>query len=71
MPELGFHPWRESTSEVVYHGGPDTLAMVDPTGEGDRLRLYGRDRGALERLTADLGGEWEISAPLVSLREES
>ena len=45
--------------------------MVDPTGEGDQLRLYGRDRGALERLTADLGGEWEISAPLVSLREES
>jgi hypothetical protein len=71
MPELGFHPWRELMSETVYHGGPDTLAMIDPTGEGDQLRLFGRDREALERLTADLGGEWEIAAPLVSLSEES
>lgn len=65
MPELGFHPWRELGSVSVYHGGLDTLAMIDPTGQGDQLRLYGRDREALERLTAELGGEWDIAAPLV------
>jgi hypothetical protein len=71
MPELGFHPWREFESQIVYHGGPDTLAMVDPTGDGDQLRLHGRNREALERLTAELGGAWEIAAPQVITDGES
>lgn len=65
MPELGFRVWRELTSEIVFHGGPDTVAWVDPTGDGDQLYLFGRTREALERLTADLGGEWKISPPPV------
>jgi hypothetical protein len=63
MPELGFHPWREVMSTLVMHGGRDALAVVDPTGEFDRVRLLGRSREALERLTAELGGEWSIQEP--------
>ncbi|MEY9925428.1 hypothetical protein ABH926_000048 [Catenulispora sp. GP43] len=65
MPELGFRVWRELASEIVFHGGPDTVAWVDPTGEGDQLYLFGRTREAPERQTADLGGEWKISPPPV------
>lgn len=63
MPELGFHPWRELTSTLVFHGGLDTLAVVDETGEDFRIRLVGRSREALERLIAELGGEWSIREP--------
>lgn len=63
MPELGFHVWRELTSEMVFHGGPDTVALVDPTGDGDQVYLFGRTREALEHLTAELGGEWKILPP--------
>ena len=63
MPEVGFPVWRELQSEAVYHGGPDVLAMVDPTGEGDQLYVFGRTREALEHLTVELGGEWKISPP--------
>jgi hypothetical protein len=63
MPALGFHPWRELMSTLVVHGGPDALAMVDPTAEEDRVRLFGRSREALESLTARLGGEWFIREP--------
>jgi hypothetical protein len=63
MPELGFHPWRELMATKVFHGGLDALAAVDPTGEDAQLCLYGRSREALERLIAELGGEWDISEP--------
>lgn len=63
LPELGFHPWRELMSTKVFHGGMDALAMVDPTGEDLQVCLYGRSREALERLTAGLGGTWEILEP--------
>ena len=48
---------------MVFHGGLDTLALVDPTGEDYPIRLLGRTREALERLTAELGGEWDITEP--------
>lgn len=48
---------------MVLHGGLDTLALVDPTGEDYPIRLLGRSREAVERLTAQLGGEWDITEP--------
>lgn len=72
MPELGFHPWLEMGTEIVYHGGLDVVALVDPSGERDEdVVLYGRTREALERLTTELGGEWRIEAPRASLSGEN
>ncbi|SEG80734.1 HEAT repeat-containing protein [Thermomonospora echinospora] len=56
-PEMGLRPWRELAQEAYTYGAPDAIIRHD-VGEGDYpLRVFGRNRAALEQVVRTLGVE--------------